>query len=74
MSQRAYVELTRLGHEASIGLATSEWAMFEAVRRHSPELIVAPMLKLRDAPGSRSRVRKGKTTDEANDTGQPHRK
>jgi putative two-component system hydrogenase maturation factor HypX/HoxX len=45
MSQRAYVELTRLGHEVSIGLATSERAMFEAVERHSPELIVAPMLK-----------------------------
>ena len=45
MSQRAYVELTRLGHEVSVGLATSERAMFEAVERHSPELIVAPMLK-----------------------------
>lgn len=31
MSQRAYVELTRLGHEVSIGLATSEKAMYEAV-------------------------------------------
>ena len=45
MSQRAYVELTRLGREVSVGLATSERAMFEAVERHSPELIVAPMLK-----------------------------
>ena len=45
MSQRAYVELTRLGHEVSIGLATSERAMLDAVERHSPELIVAPMLK-----------------------------
>ncbi len=45
MSQRAYVELTRLGHEVSVGLATSERAMFEAVEHHSPELIVAPMLK-----------------------------
>ena len=45
MSQRAYVELTRLGHEVSVGLATSERAMFEAVEWHSPELIIAPMLK-----------------------------
>jgi putative two-component system protein, hydrogenase maturation factor HypX/HoxX len=45
MSQRAYVELTRLGHEVSIGLATSERAMFEAVERHAPELIISPMLK-----------------------------
>ncbi len=45
MSQRAYVELTRLGHEVSVGLATSERAMFEAVEQHAPELIVAPMLK-----------------------------
>ena len=45
MSQRAYVELTRLGHEVSIGLATSERAMFEAVERHAPDLIIAPMLK-----------------------------
>jgi putative two-component system protein, hydrogenase maturation factor HypX/HoxX len=45
MSQRAYVELTRLGHEVQVGLATSERAMYEAVERYSPELIVAPMLK-----------------------------
>jgi len=45
MSQRAHVELTRLGHEVSIGLATSERAMFEAVEQHAPELILAPMLK-----------------------------
>ena len=44
MSQRAYVELTRLGHEVSVGLATNERAMFEAVEWHSPELIVAPKL------------------------------
>jgi putative two-component system hydrogenase maturation factor HypX/HoxX len=45
MSQRAYVELTRLGHEVQVGLATSERAMFEAVERHAPDLIIAPMLK-----------------------------
>ncbi|MBA2714313.1 MAG: hydrogenase maturation protein, partial [Rubrobacteraceae bacterium] len=45
LSQRAYVELTRLGHEVQVGLATSERAMFETVERHSPELILAPMLK-----------------------------
>lgn len=36
MSQRAYVELTRLGHEVSIGLATSKRAMLEAVERRKP--------------------------------------
>ena len=45
LSQRAYVELTRRGHEVSIGLATGEGAMFEAVERYAPELILAPMLK-----------------------------
>lgn len=45
MSQRAYVELTCLGHEVSVGLAASERTMFEAVERYSPEPIIAPMLK-----------------------------
>ena len=45
LSQRAFLELTELGHTVAIGLADSDRAMHEAVDRHRPELIVAPMLK-----------------------------
>src|SRR5258708_3426920 len=45
LSQRAYVELMARGHNVAIQLPTSDRAMHEAVVRHRPDLVVAPMLK-----------------------------
>jgi putative two-component system protein, hydrogenase maturation factor HypX/HoxX len=45
LSQRAYVELTELGHEVGVAVVDSAAEMEAAVRRHRPELIVCPMLK-----------------------------
>jgi putative two-component system hydrogenase maturation factor HypX/HoxX len=45
LSQRLLIELTERGHVVTVSLAESEDAMFNAVAEHSPELIVAPMLK-----------------------------
>ena len=45
LSQRAYVELTELGHEISVAVVDSAAAMEAAVSRHQPQLIVCPMLK-----------------------------
>ena len=44
LSQRASLELLRMGHRVAVSLATSEAAMLEAVARAAPDLIVAPML------------------------------
>jgi putative two-component system hydrogenase maturation factor HypX/HoxX len=44
LSQRAFIELTGLGHRVAVGLATSNQAMQTAVERSRPELIIAPML------------------------------
>jgi len=45
LSQRAYVELTELGHEVEVAVVDSAAEMEAAARRHRPELIVCPMLK-----------------------------
>ncbi|AHM58718.1 formyl transferase domain-containing protein [Flammeovirgaceae bacterium 311] len=45
LSQRAYVELSELGHQINLQLATSDTAMEAAVRQYKPELIIAPFLK-----------------------------
>jgi putative two-component system hydrogenase maturation factor HypX/HoxX len=51
MSQRALVELTARGHRVSVTIASSDRAMFDAVARERPDLIVSPMLK-RAIPGA----------------------
>jgi putative two-component system hydrogenase maturation factor HypX/HoxX len=45
LSQRAYVELTELGHDVEVAVVDSPVEMEAAVRRRRPELIVCPMLK-----------------------------
>jgi len=46
LSQRLLLELSAHGHAVSVALATSDDAMLQAVSRHAPELIIAPMLKV----------------------------
>lgn len=45
LSQRAFAELTDLGHEVHVQIASSSEVMERAVRLHKPDLIVAPFLK-----------------------------
>ncbi|MEY2440686.1 MAG: putative two-component system protein hydrogenase maturation factor HypX/HoxX [bacterium] len=45
LSQRAWVELTELGHDVTVAVVDSGTAMEAAVMRHDPQLIVCPMLK-----------------------------
>jgi len=45
LSQRAWIELTELGHEVEVAVVDSGAAMEAAVREHDPELIVCPFLK-----------------------------
>ncbi|TJZ58914.1 hydrogenase maturation protein [Streptomyces piniterrae] len=45
LTQRVYAELTDSGHHVTVELVTRRTPLPEAVRRHAPELIVAPMLK-----------------------------
>jgi putative two-component system hydrogenase maturation factor HypX/HoxX len=45
LSQRAFVALTDLGHDISVEVVDSSAAIEAAVARHTPELIVCPMLK-----------------------------
>jgi putative two-component system hydrogenase maturation factor HypX/HoxX len=45
LSQRAWVELTELGHEVTVAVVDSGAAMEAAVMLHDPQLIVCPMLK-----------------------------
>jgi putative two-component system hydrogenase maturation factor HypX/HoxX len=45
LSQRAWVELTELGHDVTVAVVDSGVAMEAAVMRHDPQLIVCPMLK-----------------------------
>jgi putative two-component system protein, hydrogenase maturation factor HypX/HoxX len=47
LSQRLLVELTERGHIVDVALAVSETAMFDSVDKHAPDLIIAPMLKLK---------------------------
>ncbi|MGW7574412.1 enoyl-CoA hydratase-related protein [Streptomyces sp. NPDC054765] len=45
LTQRVYAELGDSGHHLSVELVTRGTPLPEVVRRHSPDLIVAPMLK-----------------------------
>jgi putative two-component system protein, hydrogenase maturation factor HypX/HoxX len=45
LTQRVHAELGDAGHHVRVELVTRETPLLEVVRRHSPELIVAPMLK-----------------------------
>ncbi len=45
MSRRAHIELTERGHDITVYLATSDEVMVQAVEKHHPDLIIAPMLK-----------------------------
>ena len=44
LTQRVHAELADRGHEVAVELALGDEVMREAVRRHDPDLIVAPML------------------------------
>jgi putative two-component system hydrogenase maturation factor HypX/HoxX len=44
LTQRVHVELADRGHEVAVELALGDEAMREAVCRHGPDLIIAPML------------------------------
>ncbi|MFE4533659.1 enoyl-CoA hydratase-related protein [Streptomyces scopuliridis] len=44
LTQRVFVELRDRGHLVGVQLALDDDALREAVRRHAPELILAPML------------------------------
>ncbi|MCA6096090.1 hydrogenase maturation protein [Streptomyces sp. SCA3-4] len=45
LTQRAHAELRERGHTVSLALADGDEVLRDAVARHEPELIVAPMLK-----------------------------
>jgi putative two-component system hydrogenase maturation factor HypX/HoxX len=45
LTQRVHAELGDCGHASAVVLATEDEAVREAVSRHAPELIVAPMLR-----------------------------
>src|SRR6516162_2200404 len=44
LTQRVHGELAGRGHEVAVELALGEDVMRRAVRRHDPELVIAPML------------------------------
>src|SRR6516164_10293450 len=44
LTQRVHAELTDRGHEVAVELALGDDVMREAVRRHGPDLVIAPML------------------------------
>jgi putative two-component system protein, hydrogenase maturation factor HypX/HoxX len=44
LTQRVHAELADGGHDVSVELALGDEAMREALRRHEPDLIIAPML------------------------------
>ena len=44
LTQRVHVELGDRGHEVAVELALGDEVMREAVRRHAPDLVIAPML------------------------------
>ncbi|WP_328687006.1 hydrogenase maturation protein [Streptomyces caniferus] len=45
LTQRVHAELGERGHHVGVELVTSGTPLLEVVRRHAPDLIVAPMLK-----------------------------
>src|SRR6516164_2616050 len=44
LTQRVHAELADRGHEVAVELALGDDVMREAVRRHGPDLVIAPML------------------------------
>jgi len=46
LSQRLFVELADRGHEIQVSVVANGAQMIEAAKRHAPDLIVAPMLKI----------------------------
>ena len=44
MTQRIHAELADRGHDMAVELALSDQVMRDAVRRHDPDLVIAPML------------------------------
>jgi putative two-component system protein, hydrogenase maturation factor HypX/HoxX len=44
LTQRVHAELRDRGHEVPVELAVSPEAVIDAVARHDPDLIIAPML------------------------------
>jgi putative two-component system protein, hydrogenase maturation factor HypX/HoxX len=44
LTQRVHAELTDRGHEVSVELALGDEVMRDGVRRHDPDLVIAPML------------------------------
>ncbi|MGW2156604.1 enoyl-CoA hydratase-related protein [Nonomuraea sp. NPDC001699] len=47
LTQRAWLELRRAGHDVSVELAVSEQAMVEAAELAKPDLVICPFLKER---------------------------
>lgn len=45
LTQRVHVELRDHGHTVAVELALPERPLAEAVRRHAPDLVLAPMLR-----------------------------
>ncbi len=45
LTQRVHAELRDRGHAVAVELALAEGALTEAVRRHDPQLVIAPMLR-----------------------------
>ncbi|MFD3696160.1 enoyl-CoA hydratase-related protein [Streptomyces sp. NPDC058646] len=45
LTQRVHAELRDLGHSVAVELALPQVPLTDAVRRHQPDLIIAPMLK-----------------------------
>ncbi|MGD9657668.1 MAG: enoyl-CoA hydratase-related protein [Methylocystis sp.] len=46
LSQRLFVELVDRGHEIQVSVVANGAEMIEAAKRHAPDLIIAPMLKI----------------------------
>ena len=44
LTQRVHAELADRGHEVAVELALGDEVMRQAVRRHDPDLVIAPML------------------------------
>ncbi|WP_103962536.1 enoyl-CoA hydratase-related protein [Nonomuraea solani] len=51
LTQRAWLELRRAGHDVSVELAVSETAMVEAAELAKPDLVICPFLKERVPAG-----------------------
>ena len=47
LSQRLLIELTERGHKVSVAIASSEEAIINSVEEQAPDLVIAPMLKIK---------------------------